>query len=333
MKKNFFLFALATMFCCTSFAKIWRVNNTGIPADFTTAQSANDNASVVNGDTLHFEASSTNYGGLTLSKQLVIIGNGYFLGSSITNSNPDLQANTSISSVTTLWISTGGSGSVIMGMTATSTVNIGYGGGGVNNILLRRNHFSSAPTFYTSNNIQMLGCFIDGGTLGNSGNASNLFIANNIITGYISFDGNANGTFQNNIIGPSYSCLFTSFTLRNNINMGSGMTLTTCIVENNIGNATQFGTLNGNQSNVNMANVFIGYPTIGLYSTDGRYKLQNPGPAIGAGVGGVDCGAFGNSTPYINAGMPDVPSIYKLVVPAVVNNNNLNILLSTKINQ
>lgn len=49
-----------------SFAKIWRVNNTGVPADFTTAQLANDNASVANGDTIHIEPSGTSYGSLCL---------------------------------------------------------------------------------------------------------------------------------------------------------------------------------------------------------------------------------------------------------------------------
>ena len=335
MKKN--LFFLMAIICTghASFAKIWRVNNTGVPADFTTAQAANDNASVVNGDTVHFESSATNYGGLTLSKQLVIIGSGYFLGSVATNSNPDLQANTAASTVTTLWITSGGSGSVIMGMTATSTVNIGYGGGGINNVLLRRNRFLFAPTFYTSTNIQLIQCYMDGGTLGNSGNATNILLANNIINGYIGFDANASGTFQNNIFGflPSYTLIMTSFTLRSNIDIAAGVVLTTCIVENNIGNGTQFGTLNGNQANVNMATVFLGYPAIGSNSTDGRYQLLNPGPAIGTGFGGVDCGAYGNTTAYIKSGMPDAPSIYKLSAPSIVNSNLLNVTLSTKINQ
>ena len=55
-------------------AKIWRVNNTGVPADFTTAQAAINSVSVVNGDTIHLEASGASYGSMNITKQLVIIG-------------------------------------------------------------------------------------------------------------------------------------------------------------------------------------------------------------------------------------------------------------------
>jgi len=73
-------------------AKVWRINNTaGVVADFTSGTAALASASVLNDDTLHFEGSATGYAGFTLNKRLVIIGTGYFING--TNSNTGLQAN------------------------------------------------------------------------------------------------------------------------------------------------------------------------------------------------------------------------------------------------
>ena len=40
MKKNLIFLMLILFTFNASFAKIWRVNNTGVPTDFTTAQAA-----------------------------------------------------------------------------------------------------------------------------------------------------------------------------------------------------------------------------------------------------------------------------------------------------
>ena len=80
MKKFFLLSVAATLTCSISFAKVWRVNNNGgVAANFTTAQAANDNASVLAGDTIHIEPSITSYGSLTCSKRLTWISTGAFL--------------------------------------------------------------------------------------------------------------------------------------------------------------------------------------------------------------------------------------------------------------
>ena len=74
-----FVFLTALLLVTSSVsAKIWRVNNrVGIVADFTTAQAAHDGANA--GDTVFFEPSPTNYGDITLTKKLILIGTGYFL--------------------------------------------------------------------------------------------------------------------------------------------------------------------------------------------------------------------------------------------------------------
>ena len=334
MKKNFYFLLLAMFAANVSFAKIWRVNNTGVPADFTTPQAANDAAGVANGDTIHIEPSGTSYGDLSLTKRLVVIGNGYFLGSASTNSNPDLQANPATSTIGTMYILSGGNNSVIMGITF-GVVYIGWASP-VNNILFRRNRVVSSLNFYTggTTNVQVMQCYVDG-SVGQSGTHTNVLLANNIIIQGVNFDSNDDGTFQNNVLhatGAAYGSSFTGFTLRSNIMLAGSISLTTCLVESNLGNSTQFGTATGNQQNIDMSTVFIGYPTIGITSFDGRYILKAGSPAIASGYGSVDCGAYGNTPAYVKSGIPDVPSIYKLSVPPIVTNNTLSVIVSTKIN-
>lgn len=336
MKKNFIFLLLILFTANVSFAKIWRVNNTGVPADFTTAQSAINAAGVVDGDTIHIEPSGTSYGNLTLTKRLIIIGNGYFLGTSGSNSNPDLQANPATSTIGDLYVNSGGSNSVIMGMTM-SYAYIGYSSY-VNNLLFRRNRVITSVYFYSagSTNVQVMQCYIDG-NISQTASHTNVLIANNIIIQGANFDSDDNGTFQNNILHATalgYASSFQNFTLRSNILVGGGISgLTNCIVEFNLSYSTQFGTANGNQQNVDMSTVFTGYPTIGTNSYDGRYVLKAGSPAIAAGYGSVDCGAYGSTPAYVKSGIPDVPSIYKLSVPPIVTNNVLSVIVSTKINQ
>lgn len=335
MKKNLTFLLLAMFAANVSFAKIWRVNNTGVPADFTNAQAVNDAAGVANGDTVHFEPSGTGYGDLALTKRLIIIGNGYFLGSLASNSNVDLQANTAISYIGNLYVYAGGSNSVIMGMTFNYAY-IGYSTA-VNNLLFRRNRVLTRVYFYNggSTNVQVMQCYIEGDVVQTTSH-TNVLLANNIITAGVTFDGDDNGTFQNNILhstGVAYASSFTGFTLRSNIMLGGTISLTTCIVEFNLANSTQFGTATGNQQNIDMSTVFAGYPTIGANSYDGRYVLKAGSPALAAGYGSVDCGAYGNTPAYVKSGIPDVPSIYKLSVPPIVTNNVLSVIVSTKINQ
>ena len=106
----------------------------------------------------------------------------------------------------------------------------------------------------------------------------------------------------------------TSSTFGNNIIYSGTLTLTNCDPYNCICNEDQCGTENGNQANVDMIAVFVPSGT-----TDGQWQLRNGSPAIGAGLGGVDCGMFGGTDPYVLSGIPDIPMITSLYVPSRAN--------------
>ena len=313
-----------------SYAKIWRVNNnSGIDADFTTLQAAHDGASA--GDTLHLEASPTSYGGATFTKKLFVIGPGYFLGE-----NPNTQAVKQTALVSTINLYSGASGSVIMGLDFNANSLSVY----ANDIVIRRNKFSSAvngSTDYYTGAVQLYYNYQgDNSAVKNTIISQNyglsvyasyavtgVLISSNYIS-YYSYAGDATTAdvlrmhenaiviIQNNIIRRGKITVNNS-NIVNNIQMAGTFDGTGNLVSNNLGNATQFGTTNGNKSNIDMSTVFLGSGT-GV-SSDGQWKLASGSPALGAGYGStpqkpVDAGIYSGQTPYVLSGLPPVPAVY-----------------------
>jgi hypothetical protein len=316
MKKMLLLLIFATL-CMTTTqvsAKKWRVNNSGIPADFTTANAMINSPLVNNGDTAYFESSMFSYGGALFTKRLVVFGPGFFLGE-----NDSTQANPQYATLNEATFDQGSDGTVMKGMTTNSWVTIGSGSYHVNNITLECNNLASTAVYSGSGHViirnYMPNLHIQAG--------SNILVAGNIMTrvggtSYPSFSmwAGASATVSNNVfVGNVY---LVNAVFRNNIQLTTNVpdcyTVTNSVVENNIGASTQFGNARGNQQNVDMTTVF-------LYtgSSDGKYRLKPGSPAIGAGVGGVDCGSFGGNYPYVLSGMVSGPSVWymNLVGPEV----------------
>jgi hypothetical protein len=109
-----------------------------------------------------------------------------------------------------------------------------------------------------------------------------------------------NASIQNNIISYEFS----------SINPNTGNTISYNILAEDGTDA------NGNQYNVDMNLVFADFDGALNLSTDGKWELKAGSPALASGSGGVDCGAFGEPTPYILSGVPNLPHIYEADVPA-----------------
>ncbi|MBL7728300.1 MAG: hypothetical protein JNM68_11460 [Dinghuibacter sp.] len=337
-----FLFGICTLFSAQ--AKIWRVNNNaGIAADFNNYSTAIASALVLNGDTLYLEASATGYSSGTLSKRLVVISNGYFLGGA--GANPNLQANTNGTFFTSaLSFDSLSAGSVFLGVgmnvdlwldpradnvtfercrfnsiswntQAASTANRAQ------NIIFNKCYFNGAsttPLFYYDN-LQITNCIVNGSLNFASSNIGSALMRNNLFRGSALIN-IFNTYFANNIILDIVPGNFNPLnsTLKNNI------------AENNL-----LPVGNGNQNNITEASLFVG-PTGN--STDGQWQLLPvTSPAIGAGetVGGItpDCGPFGTADPYRLSGIPPIPTIYSLTVPNNVGvGQPLNITVSTRSN-
>jgi hypothetical protein len=322
-------------------AKVWRINsNPGVTADFTTCALAVANASVVNGDTLHIEGSATAYTGFILNKRLVIIGTGYFISGA--NSNPGLQANSNTSNfagAVILFDSTG-SGSTLIGL---DNFYFGVGsslGSATDNITLIRCNISTIGNYNSYiPNTTMVGWKINKCHISSFSFASFLLqnweITNNICTSSfdINYTSNLNNLVRNNVFRSQISMYNGYFS--NNLITGTTFTTVNVTIKNNISSGTNLPAGNGNLNNQPDATVFQG---LAGNSTDGQWRLKAGSPAIAAGetISAItpDCGAFGTADPYVLSGIPPIPTIYLLTVPASVASNatTMPITISTKSN-
>ena len=327
-------------------AKVWRINNTlGVNANFTSVVNALASASVVNDDTLYVEGSATAYGGFTLSKRLVIIGTGYFLSGA--NSNTALQANqysATFAGGAIVFDSTC-SGSVLMGL---DNFFMGVGpnlGSATDNITITRCNLTGIGQYYgvTANTI-MKGWKVNKNYInGSIGDflVQDWEVTNNIIIGGITLSNinNSNNLIRNNVLRSTLT-IYNAY-LANNIISNVGITFVNVTVKNNLcigapAGFAPFVGINGNLNNQSDAALFQGLTG---NSTDGQYRLKAGSPAIGAGltIGTVvspDCGAFGATDPYKLSGIPNIPTIYSLTVPASIpaGTATMNITVSTKNN-
>lgn len=329
MKKQFLLSSLVMAFALITLnvqATVWRVNAApGASAHYTSLQAAHDAATTVNGDTIYVEGSPFSTGGITCTKQLTIIGSGYYL-----DQNPQTQANPMNSLIDGyVYMNTGSAGSKIMGCYINYPCYISD-----NNITFERNRFSYGNYSiygYGSNisNIRILRNYFENNYYYTSiyfpYNATNVLISNNYVGGYISTGSNFEGFVTNNVISGGIS--LSNATFANNISTYNySFTFNNCVISHNIGEGTQFGNQNGNQQNVPMTNVFLGATG---NSTDGQWQLKAGSPAIGAGEGGVDCGMFGGAYPYVLSGMPPIPAVYYYNAPSMPT-NSINVSIKAK---
>ncbi|NOU39061.1 MAG: hypothetical protein HOO89_10130 [Ferruginibacter sp.] len=327
-------------------AKVWRINNTvGVTADFATGALALASSSVLNDDTLHFEGSATAYAGFTLNKRLVIIGTGYFLSG--INANTGLQANPNSSDFGGQIIAYDSlcSGSTIIGLD-----NFNFGawhtnGSATDNITLIRCNLSSVGQYYSylagtkTVGWKINKCYIYTFNFSNF-KAENFEITNNILTSTFYLDGtsNLNNLVRNNVFrGGIY--MYNGY-FANNIIQVSAFTVTNVTVKNNlaIGAPTGFTPFVGLNGNTNSHTDVLLFQGLTGNSTDGQWRLKAGSPAIAAGetVLGItpDCGAYGTADPYVLSGIPPIPTIYLLTVPAAIASNatTMPITISTKSN-
>jgi hypothetical protein len=331
-------------------AKVWRINNNpGVTADFNSGAAAIASPSVVDGDTLHFEANPVAYVGFELYKRLVIIGTGYFLSGA--NSNPGLQAdgNSATFNGGTIFFDSTASGSTLIGL---DNFQFSIGpvlGSGADNITLTRCRITSIGAYYGSVAFSKMAgwkvnkCYINDISLSGTADVlQNWEVTNNIFLSQISMGNaaNLNNLVRNNVFRSTIN-LFSAY-FANNIFYGNiSFSVINVTVKNNICIGTAPGSYaanvgtNGNIDNQTDAAIFQGLTG---NSNDGQWRLKPGSAAISSGetIAGItpDCGAFGTADPYKLSGIPPIPTIYSLTVPATISSTatTMPITISTKSN-
>lgn len=332
--KIFTLLALTVIVLSTQYAnaKIRRVGYFGtaiVNTDYTDLQSAHDASAA--GDTLLIFPG--NYSA-TYSKKLVTIGYGYYsdtltLG---TGANAALQ-NIKGALGITVYLSAGADNNIFEGLDGIS-INSDNSGATISNITIRRCYgYIFLQTNNTFANWQILQCFLAQLYLSYYPTAviTNLTVNNSFIN---SLQGNSGAGTASNQTGQFTNCIFLnsptfnngSFIIKNSIFAAGRSFDVNCVYSNNVIN-TDYGSIPGN-GNVNIngtsmySSVFVGYDVQGTYSQDNRWSLKPGSPAIGAGVGGTNCGIFGGANPYKLSGIPRIPAFYKLTAPSNITSTN-----------
>ncbi|MFZ4522436.1 MAG: hypothetical protein ACOYNC_12065 [Bacteroidales bacterium] len=315
-KMNFFLVLMIVCLAGTTlYATKWRVNNAGIPANFTTANAAVNSPLVMDGDTVYFESSMFVYDGFNLVKRLVLIGPGYYLAD-----NDSTQADPKPATLQSITFSNGSQGSIMKGISFSSSVQVS-----TSNITLEKNYIMGGFSLNNCSGISILRNYILYLSLNTAQNvliSNNIFVSENQFGNCLTIDASASASVINNIFFGKLNVNNSVF--RNNILTCTSLSQpffmsNNSLVQNNIGASNQFAVSNGNLANVDMTTVFVN-----TGGAEAKFKLKPGSPAIGAGVGGADCGMFGGNYPYVLSGMVTGPSVWYM------NMNGIDVTVKAK---
>lgn len=312
-------------------------NSTGANADYSELQTAISAAS--DGDIIYVQPSETNYGNISIDKQLTLIG--------YSHSSPDKK-----SFVGNINLLDGASNTTLNGLyannfyTNNSTTLTGLV---VENCYFEQN-------FYMDNPVD--GAIIRGNVLYRVGRANgtasydnftNTLIVNNIITYQIGTKNPLTTTIKNNIFLKRttadqvenanssagtlivQNCIFlASSTSSYDINR-SGVQFENCLAYNRgSGNMTA---LTGTNNLNNIDPLFVEDDDNAIFNAvNDDYHLQAGSPAIDAGVDGEDMGIYdGGSFIFNNYGFTNgIPSItIEAISTTVAPGENLNVIINT----
>ena len=295
------LFLVAAGIAAAANARILRVNNVeSSSAPYRTFADAHDAANA--GDTIMIDGSPFSYGSNNVTKQLVILGPGYWL-----TSNHIIEEGADCAYFKTLTLQA--EGIVIKGITIESGSHITIM---ANKCIVNRCR--------SGNNVLLR-------------NASNSIIHQNIINGVEGYGSSyveSNIQVTNNICKGRISNLVNSYIAHNTVNGNVLFACKNCTVEHNMGSKELSG---GTGNSISDNYVTDSYTKLfGSSSseiTDKNYydvELEN-------GIRET-YGAFSGDSPYVLSGIPAGPVIQDLVVPTTVEmGSKLNVTIKVGVQQ
>ena len=312
MKKALFIIFLFLAFAGSiAHAAIITVDNK-VPSagQYSTLQAAHDAAG--NGDTIYVSPSLINYTGITVNKQLHIMGTGFDKPAA------DLPV-TNISG--TITFSSSAAGSIMEGFGGQFFIIID-----ADDITIKRNFTQKITVLSNRRGIVILSNKIISNDVYGCiylNNFTEAMILNNIIKN-TSYGGNMYNTYA--CIGP-YSGASISAIINNNILIVVKDWLKTISLSssqyasatNNIVYLGHLGTAYGiynllccdtasGEGNIQVPDM----STVFVDPANGDFHLKPDSPARGAGQNGVDMGCYGGDSPFVDGGAPGIPSIIQI---------------------
>lgn len=345
--KKIILSSLFILSIIQSFGGIKRIGYWGTPVsgvDYSTPALAVAACAV--GDSLYVYGSTAGSPwAIDITKRLVIIGTGYYYAPNTPNNaanfNPNLQVYGAYSQAN-ITLNDGSSNSTIVGIVGRVICNQAHTAS-INNIRISNCYwYSSFGNVTYKNGITYDGweiskCYMASASIGypasQTAKVTNFKFYNNIMQ--------SSELVFSNVAGQSAiieNCSFYSVVSQGNNWNGVNLLVQNCIFTNGPSlsgyNNTVFNNCvfdgsptpavvgSNNILNAVNANIYVGIPTQGTNTDDGRWVLKPASPAIGVGIGGIDCGAYGGVNPYKLSGIPAVPAFYKLTAPSTSASSN-----------
>lgn len=346
--KNYFLVSLL-IFSNSAIQAVVRTvsNNPNSPGQYTSLPAAITAANA--NDTIYVVGSTTDYGTITINKQLTIIGSGY-------NPNKQIPYKTQISSITIArTLLSNPSNSKLIGIYTQNIFLNGYDG---SNLLTG----ITITRCQVENYIQMLSWCSSYLAYNNllynvywgSNISSSVSIYNNIIRNNVSSGSNFTGTFNvyNNLFVSSSASAISGLyfaNVYNNVFYGSSpywSTSSNLSLHNNISYANANNSFNLTGTNTGANNLtgvdplFVNATPAALYTYSADFHGGTGSPVLTAGSGGTEIGIYGGIYPFpvgvgtgfqTSAGAP-IPQIYEMNMqsPLVPVTGTLNVQLKAR---
>lgn len=333
--KNSFVIIISVFVNVYANAKCWRINDdVAKKAHFVSINAAMESENVQDGDTLYIDPGANISGRQHITKQIAVIGCGYFL-----RNFPYLQ-----SYVDDLWID---KKNVVIKSLHAGNIYITV----EKNSIIERCLINNFSSYSDSFSYTIRQCFFSCGSMNFKFGGSYCMIENNIIIStYSPFENSYSSTIRNNyvkltssnyIFSKIYSC-----TITNNILLNSESTnnvfypyeikslfsnnLFSCDEEtyNDVVSSCENAsfTLNKCLGSNNEENIFA----MGGFD-DQLYRLKAGSLAIGYGEGGTDCGPYGGAYPYVPSGIINRHPYFKEIdVAPLATDGKINVSLKVK---
>ncbi len=341
MKNRYLIFLALVLSCSFADAAIWRVNNNGFGAHFTSIEEVNNAYYVNPGDTIHLEGSNKSYGSnFYIKKKMTIIGAGYNF-----DENEFSPSNGLITEIGSVTFYREAAGSRLFGVYVNES-GVSINASDIQISRCRISNFISLS--YDISDIRITQNFFSTGGINNSVLSSASYFPSNVIFNHnicqrplVLNDAQVFSECNNNIfdilIPPSNqaSLKFKTGSFRNNILTKDVKTEingnnTTNVAHNIGGKMSPFGTANNNLIVEDMAQLFVARQSS---ASDAQYQLKPNSAAAGKASDGGDIGVFGGLVPqnrYILSGLPPVPVIYSVSTTGVATQNGLPVTIKVR---
>lgn len=294
--------------------------------------------SASSGDTIFLYPSNSDYGNITIDKQIHLFGFGYDGTTGGVSRIDNLYLDTNATN------NTNSSGSSIQGLTMDY---LGFQKENIDNIQIIGNYFRDYMNFANNcTNIEVKNNYI--WDYVNINNATNVLISNNIFGGgsynaVLNSSSSTNIITNNLILQHKYFSNVSNATISNNIIICYGDHNQSYSYNNNfINNLSWRSTLNpyplppaGNTGSGNISNQDPKFETANSSGNFDRFKdyhLQSSSPGKNAGSDGTDIGPYGGTDPFVWGGAFTIPKVTEVVIetPVVDKGTSVNVKIKAK---